>query len=105
MVWTKPAFSDQEFFQDRGQCQAQAFSVPNPGAFQVAAVFNACMNGKGYYKVSAVPTAASTSTPGPREDYRECADEAERRSGTKDIFDPQSKAAYSACMQSRGHKD
>lgn len=53
MLWTKPTFSDQEFFQDRGQCQAQAYSVPGAPPFQVVSVFNSCMNGKGYYKIPA----------------------------------------------------
>lgn len=50
MVWTKPDYTDQQFYQERGQCQAQALSAPGMPPFQVAAIFNACMAGKGYYK-------------------------------------------------------
>lgn len=50
--WEKPGATQQEFFQDRGQCQAQAFSsVSGPLSVQSAMVFNACMAGKGWYTV------------------------------------------------------
>lgn len=50
-VWTKNGASQQEFYEARGQCQAQAFGL-NPGAsmMQVAIVFSGCMQGKGWYQ-------------------------------------------------------
>jgi hypothetical protein len=48
-VWIKPGATQQDFYQDRGQCQAQAFSIPNAPALQIAIVSNSCMQGKGWY--------------------------------------------------------
>lgn len=48
-VWVKPNSGQQEFYQDRGQCQAQAFSVPGAPPMQMAVVFASCMQGKGWY--------------------------------------------------------
>lgn len=49
--WEKPGSSNQEFNMDAGQCRAQAFSVPNAPAMQIAIVYSSCMNGKGWYSV------------------------------------------------------
>lgn len=47
--WEKPGASNQEFNMDAGQCRAQAFSIPNAPATQIAIVYGSCMNGKGWY--------------------------------------------------------
>jgi hypothetical protein len=65
-VWMKSGATQQDFYMDRGQCQAQAFGVSNAPLMQVAIVFNACMQGKGWYTQER-PTASaaqirSTST-------------------------------------------
>lgn len=49
--WEKPGASQQEFNMDRGQCNAQAFSVPGVSLMQAAIVQNSCMQGKGWYLV------------------------------------------------------
>lgn len=48
-VWVRDGASSQDFYMDRGQCQAQAFSVPNAPLMQTAIVFNGCMQGKGWH--------------------------------------------------------
>lgn len=53
MVWTKPGATEQAFYQDRGACQAQAFSIPNAPPMQLAIVFSSCMQGKGWYQAPA----------------------------------------------------
>ena len=50
MVWVKPGASNQDFYMDRGQCQAQAFGVPGASNLQIALVYNSCMQGKGWYQ-------------------------------------------------------
>lgn len=47
-LWTKPNSTEQGFSMDRGQCQAQGLSVTGMQSDQVAAVFDACMAGKGW---------------------------------------------------------
>lgn len=49
--WVKPGASGNDLAMDRGQCQAQAFSVPNASTMQVGLVFNSCMRGKGWVLV------------------------------------------------------
>lgn len=51
-VWVKDGASDQDFEMERGQCQAQALSAPNP--LNEGGVFNGCMRGKGW-KIIKVP--------------------------------------------------
>lgn len=46
--WTKAGASRQDFEQDYGQCQAQAFSVTGAPLMQVAVVLNGCMRGRGW---------------------------------------------------------
>lgn len=48
-VWVRPGAGQQEFYMDRGMCQAQAFGVPGGSTLQVALVFNSCMQGKGWH--------------------------------------------------------
>lgn len=48
IIWTHPQASQQRYDMDRGQCQAQAFSVPGAPAMQMFAVFASCMRGKGW---------------------------------------------------------
>lgn len=50
-LWEKPGASSQQFEMDKGQCQAQAFSVPFAPLMQAAIVFNSCMRGRGWYQV------------------------------------------------------
>lgn len=47
--WVKPGSTPQEFYADEGQCKAQALGAPGMYTMQVAMVFNACMQGKGWY--------------------------------------------------------
>lgn len=48
--WERPGASQQDFYMDRGQCQAQAFGAPyGPASLQAAMVFTGCMQGKGWY--------------------------------------------------------
>lgn len=49
--WEKPGATAQEFNIDRGQCNAQAFSVPGVSIMQAALVQNSCLQGKGWYLV------------------------------------------------------
>lgn len=44
--FTKPGAGQQEFAMDSGQCQAQALSSPLGAPRQ--AIYNACMQGKGW---------------------------------------------------------
>lgn len=48
-VWVKPGSTQEMFHQESGQCRAQAFSVPNAPAMQIALVYGSCMQGKGWY--------------------------------------------------------
>ena len=50
MVWFKPGATQQDFYMDQGQCRAQGFSVASGNIYQAAYVFNACMQGKGWYQ-------------------------------------------------------
>ena len=51
LYWEKPGASSQQFEMDKGQCQAQAFSIPNAPLVQAAVVFNSCLRGKGWVQV------------------------------------------------------
>jgi hypothetical protein len=51
LVWDKPGSSQQQFYQDLGQCRAQAFSVASGNLYQIAIVQNSCMQGKGWQLV------------------------------------------------------
>jgi uncharacterized membrane protein len=48
-VWMKNGATQQDFYMDQGQCKAQGFSVASGNLYQAAYVFNACMQGKGWY--------------------------------------------------------
>jgi len=48
-VWVKDGATSQDYSMDRGQCNAQGFSVPGAPLLQVAMVINACMQGKGWH--------------------------------------------------------
>lgn len=47
-VWVKDGGTQADFQLDAGQCKAQAFSIPNAPALQIAMAYNACMQGKGW---------------------------------------------------------
>lgn len=47
-AWYKDGSTERDFNMDRGQCQAQAYSVSQPQAWQPALVFHGCMEGKGW---------------------------------------------------------
>jgi hypothetical protein len=47
-VWFKSGASAQEFEMDRGQCNAQAFSLANGNIYQIAIIQNQCLQGKGW---------------------------------------------------------
>jgi hypothetical protein len=49
--WERAGATERDFYQDRGQCNAQAFAVPG-GLMQVALVQNFCLQGKGWEKVA-----------------------------------------------------
>jgi uncharacterized protein YcfL len=48
-VWVKPGATQQDFYTDKGQCDAQALSVPGMNLLQAAVVGNSCMRGKGWH--------------------------------------------------------
>lgn len=52
LTWTKPGSTEQDFIQDRGACQAQAYSVSQPQGMQTAMVFDGCMHSKGWRRGS-----------------------------------------------------
>jgi hypothetical protein len=47
-TWHKAGSTGSDFYADRGQCNAQAYSVTGAPPMQVAIVFNSCMQGKGW---------------------------------------------------------
>lgn len=49
-VWVRNGATQQDFYMDRGQCQAQAFSPGNVSMMQAALVMNGCMQGKGWWQ-------------------------------------------------------
>lgn len=51
-VWVRSdgGGSQEILMADDGQCKAQAFSVPNAPMMQIGMVYNACMQGKGWYR-------------------------------------------------------
>jgi hypothetical protein len=49
-VWDKPNSSEAEFQRESGQCAVQGLQISNPGVGQQQAVYNACMQGKGWYQ-------------------------------------------------------
>lgn len=51
-VWHKAGSSEQQFDMDKGQCNAQAFSIPGGSLMQIAIVQNSCMRGKGWNLVN-----------------------------------------------------
>jgi uncharacterized lipoprotein YmbA len=53
MAWYKTGSTEEMFYQEQGQCQAQAFGVPGVSTFQAALVYNSCMKGKGWYQAPA----------------------------------------------------
>ena len=50
--WEKPGASDRDFNVDRGQCNAQAFSVAGGNLMQMVIVQNSCLQGKGWQLVA-----------------------------------------------------
>lgn len=105
VYWEKPGSTQQEFHMDSGQCRAQAFgSFYGPVSFQAVMVFQSCMQGRGWYQVERRSSvSADRAATGPREAYKECNDEAERVTATRDIFNAVYKDAYDACMRRRAH--
>lgn len=51
LAWDKPGSTQQAYYQESGQCRAQAFSVPGVSQLQAVLVFENCMQGKGWYQV------------------------------------------------------
>lgn len=47
-VWSKPGSTNEEYEMAMGQCDAQAYSVPNSSLMQKNQVRDACMRGKGW---------------------------------------------------------
>lgn len=50
-VWMKPGATNSDFYQDQGQCDAQAFSVASGNLMQIVMVQNGCLRGKGWQLV------------------------------------------------------
>jgi hypothetical protein len=48
-VWYKQGSSQQDFYQERAQCNAQAIAANN--IYQIAIIQNQCLQGKGWYLV------------------------------------------------------
>lgn len=102
-VWERPGASQQDFFMDRGQCQAQSFGAPGLNTFQVALIFNSCMQGKGWYTVERPIQQASQAVPRGSADYDICLDDAQRSTGTTDRSSDVFKTAFWGCMEAKGH--
>jgi hypothetical protein len=100
-VWMRAGASQQDFYMDKGQCQAQAFGVPGMNTFQVAMVFNSCMQGKGWYleerPIRQEPPARSKTA----SEYNACMDQAKRVSGNADPSSEDFKNAFWRCMENR----
>ncbi len=47
--WMKQGASPHDFYMDKAQCNAQAFSISNALPMQIAIVQNQCLRGKGWY--------------------------------------------------------
>ena len=47
-IWNREGATEKDFNMDRGQCNAQALSVPGATNLQRNAVFDNCMVGKGW---------------------------------------------------------
>ena len=53
-IWNKDGGASQtEFEMAQGQCRAQGFQIPGVYVMQAVAVFTACMQGKGFFRVNA----------------------------------------------------
>lgn len=46
--WVRDGASPDDFYRDSGQCKAESFAVPGAPMLQIAMVYNACMQGKGW---------------------------------------------------------
>lgn len=46
--WVREGAGAEDFHRDSGQCKAEAFAVPGAPMLQIAMVYNACMQGKGW---------------------------------------------------------
>jgi hypothetical protein len=52
-VWYRAGATQQDFYMDQGQCKAQGFGANSGTLLQIALIYNACMQGKGWTSVSA----------------------------------------------------
>jgi hypothetical protein len=48
--WTKPGMTEYQLYQENGQCQERAYSVPNSSNERMRALYESCMQGKGYFR-------------------------------------------------------
>ena len=46
--WFKPGATSEDFYQDRAQCNAQAFSGGGGNLMTIAIIQNQCLQGKGW---------------------------------------------------------
>lgn len=46
--WYRDGATEEDFNMDKGQCQAQGFSIGGGTMMQAAMVYNSCMRGKGW---------------------------------------------------------
>lgn len=98
--WDKPGATQEEFVQDRGQCVAQAFAAITP--FQQQMILVGCMQGKGWAWVEREREVHVQATPtSSREAYRVCNDDAERISGSKNVYNDSFRTAYDSCMRGK----
>lgn len=49
-AWYKPGATEQDFYMERGQCNAQGASHAVVGSEQLLWIFASCMQGKGWYR-------------------------------------------------------
>jgi hypothetical protein len=50
--WVKDGATQEDLAMESAQCKAQAFAVPNAPMMQIAMVYNACMQGKGWHQAA-----------------------------------------------------
>jgi hypothetical protein len=50
--YDKANTTEADFETDKGQCSAQAYSVSNPYPGQIMEVFDSCMRGKGWRRMT-----------------------------------------------------
>lgn len=98
-IWEKAGASQAELDADMELCRAEVQRVPNTfgNLRKPVIVRRSCMEARGWY--SGRQSGSSGAVRMPKQDYRECNNEAERQTGTRNIFDVSYKEAYERCMR------